>query len=57
MPSDIIPYKMPVANTRPHPKMLAKLGSRRIGGIAALYEQKKTFKQIYVNDKIVNTFN
>lgn len=35
-PSDIIPYRTPVPNIRPQPKILAKLGSRRMGGIAAL---------------------
>lgn len=35
-PIDSIPYKTPVPNIRPQPKILASPGSSIMGGIAAL---------------------
>lgn len=40
LPSDIIPYKMPVPNTKPHPNILARPGLRKIGGTAILFPYK-----------------
>lgn len=43
LPKDIIPYRTPVANIKPHPKMLANPGCKSIGGIATLEKENYSF--------------